>query len=149
MVENEIEDDEEAGPELPPDFEEDVPDDEEGRFFGGGMEQKTAQAMEYIDQQEEDEAAPEKFDSAWVRRFALNFEKKISKNAELRAKFENDPQKYVGIYGTRNVHSSHADYIAGSWLPRPISMVRSKDCRFCPSIQSSMRSLPRWAVSGP
>ncbi|KOS47059.1 hypothetical protein ACN38_g2018 [Penicillium nordicum] len=91
-VEDEI-DDGEAGPELPPDFEEDVPDDEEGRFFGGGMEQKTAQAMEYIDQQDEDEAPPEKFDSAWVRRFALNFEKKISKNAELRAKFESDPQK--------------------------------------------------------
>ncbi|KAI3141955.1 hypothetical protein CBS147326_2042 [Penicillium roqueforti] len=94
MVEDEI-DDGEAGPELPPDFEDDVPDDEEGRFFGGGMEHKTAQAMEYIDQQEEDEAAPEKFDSAWVRRFALNFEKKISKNAELRAKFENDPQKFM------------------------------------------------------
>jgi beta-catenin-like protein 1 len=42
---------------LPPDFEEDIPDDEEGRFFGGGMEQKTAQAMQYIDQNEEDEAA--------------------------------------------------------------------------------------------
>jgi beta-catenin-like protein 1 len=54
MVEDE--DDGEAGPELPPDFEEDVPDDEEGRFFGGGMEQKTAQAMEYIDQNEEEEA---------------------------------------------------------------------------------------------
>ncbi|KAJ5262509.1 hypothetical protein N7524_007814 [Penicillium chrysogenum] len=93
MVEDEI-DDGEAGPELPPDFEEDVPDDEEGRFFGGGMERKTAQAMEYIDEQEE-EAAPEKFDSAWVRRFALNFEKKISKNAELRAKFESDPQKFM------------------------------------------------------
>lgn len=51
MVEDEI-DDGEAGPELPPDFEEDIPDDEEGRFFGGGMEQKTAQAMEYIDEQE-------------------------------------------------------------------------------------------------
>ncbi|CAG8903160.1 unnamed protein product [Penicillium egyptiacum] len=93
MVEDEI-DDGEAGPELPPDFDEDVPDDEEGRFFGGGMEHKTAQAMEYIDEQEE-EAAPEKFDSAWVRRFALNFEKKISKNAELRAKFESDPQKFM------------------------------------------------------
>ncbi|KAK5790706.1 hypothetical protein VI817_007993 [Penicillium citrinum] len=95
MVEDEFDDDGEAGPELPPDFEDDVPDDEEGRFFGGGMEQKTAQAMQYIDQQEEDEAAPEKFDATWVRRFALNFEKKISKNAELRAKFENDPQKFM------------------------------------------------------
>ncbi|RAH49449.1 DNA-directed RNA polymerase II core subunit RPB2 [Aspergillus brunneoviolaceus CBS 621.78] len=85
-----------AGPELPPDFEaEDVPDDEEGRFFGGGMERQTAQAMQYIDQHEEEEASLEKFDLAWVRRFALNFEKKISKNAELRGKFENDPQKFM------------------------------------------------------
>lgn len=60
MVEDEQaeEDDGEAGPELPPDFDqEDVPDDEEGRFFGGGMERKTAQAMQYIDQQEEEDAA--------------------------------------------------------------------------------------------
>jgi hypothetical protein len=54
MVEDEF-DDGEAGPELPPDIEEDALDDEEGRFFGGGMERKTAQAMEYIDQQEEGE----------------------------------------------------------------------------------------------
>lgn len=58
MVEDDMEDDGEAGPELPPDMdEEDIPDDEEGRFFGGGMEQKTAEAMQYIDQQETDEAA--------------------------------------------------------------------------------------------
>lgn len=57
MVEDEVDDDGEAGPELPPDLDEDVPDDEEGRFFGGGMERKTAQAMQYIDQQEGEEAA--------------------------------------------------------------------------------------------
>ncbi|KAK1150031.1 hypothetical protein N8T08_003589 [Aspergillus melleus] len=95
MVEDE-EDDGEAGPELPPDFDaEDIPDDEEGRFFGGGMERQTAQAMQYIDQHEEGEAEPEKFDVAWLRRFALSFEKKISKNAELRGKFENEPQKFM------------------------------------------------------
>ncbi|KAL4897466.1 Catenin-beta-like protein [Aspergillus ambiguus] len=98
MVEDEADDDGEAGPELPPDFdpEEDMPDDdEEGRFFGGGMDRQTAQAMQYIDQQDQGETAPEKFDTAWLRRFALNFEKKISKNAELRGKFENDPQKFM------------------------------------------------------
>lgn len=53
VVEDEMQDDGEAGPELPPDFEEeDIPDDEEGRFFGGGMERKTAQAMQYIDEQD-------------------------------------------------------------------------------------------------
>lgn len=56
MVEDE-EDDGEAGPELPPDFEEDIPDDEDGRFFGGGMEHKTAQAMEYIDENEGEDTA--------------------------------------------------------------------------------------------
>ncbi|KAL1855073.1 DNA-dependent RNA polymerase II [Paecilomyces lecythidis] len=98
MVEDEgaEEDDDVAGPELPPDFEEDVPDDEEGRFFGSGMARETAKAMEYIDQvDEEGPAAAEKIDSAWVRRLALNFEKRISKNAELRAKYENDPQKFM------------------------------------------------------
>lgn len=40
-------------------------------------------------------AAPEKIDSAWVRKLALNFEKKISKNAELRAKFEGKPEKFM------------------------------------------------------
>ncbi|OJZ81479.1 hypothetical protein ASPFODRAFT_37284 [Aspergillus luchuensis CBS 106.47] len=97
MVEDEgDEDDGYAGPELPPDFDaEDIPDDEEGRFFGGGMERQTAEAMQYIDQHEEADVAPEKFDVTWLRRFALNFEKKISKNAELRGKFENDPQKFM------------------------------------------------------
>lgn len=55
MVEDEEEDDGEAGPELPPDLEEDEPDDEEGRFFGGGMERQTADAMQYIDQQDAEE----------------------------------------------------------------------------------------------
>ena len=37
----------------------------------------------------------EKVDLAWLRKLALNFEKRISKNTELRAKFESTPQKYV------------------------------------------------------
>lgn len=137
MVEDdgaEVDDDQEAGPELPPDFdpEADIPEDGEdeegGRFFGGGMSRQTAQAMAYIDQAEADGgdvavrvhhpsvvffslggcgwffseadgvlSQPEKFDTAWLRKLALNFEKRISKNAEMRAKYENDPQKCVNI----------------------------------------------------
>jgi beta-catenin-like protein 1 len=53
-VEDEAEEDDAAGPELPPDFtaEEDVPDDEEGRFFGGGVTRATASALDFIDQRE-------------------------------------------------------------------------------------------------
>ncbi len=43
----------------------------------------------------EDDAAPEKIDSAWLRKTGLSFEKRISKNAQLRAKFESDPSRFI------------------------------------------------------
>jgi beta-catenin-like protein 1 len=90
----------EAGPAAPPDDEEDygpdIPDDEEGRFFGGGVTQEENEILDYMEGQESADIALEKIDSAWLRKLALNFEKKITKNAELRAKFENDPTKFMG-----------------------------------------------------
>lgn len=100
-------DDVAAGPDLPPDL------DEEGRFFGGGITNDTAEVLDFIDGRERDDLMvcfrwpafqyqsllsiynqePEKIDSAWLRKLALNFEKKISRNVELRAKFEDTPEK--------------------------------------------------------
>ena len=95
----EDDDDDVAGPSAPPDDEEDygpdIPDDEEGRFFGGGISKDESEILDYMDGQESAEIVPEKIDSAWLRKLALNFEKRITKNAELRAKFENDPQKFI------------------------------------------------------
>ncbi|CAD6571558.1 MAG: hypothetical protein ASARMPREDX12_008335 [Alectoria sarmentosa] len=99
-AEDEVEDDDDvaAGPELPPDEEEQLPDDDddEGRFFGGGLTKDTADVMDFIDEQDNDETKPEKVDIAWLRKLALNFEKRISKNTELRAKFEDKPEKFMG-----------------------------------------------------
>ena len=95
----EADDDTEAGPAPPPDDEDygpDIPDDEEGRFFGGGVTQEENEILDYMEGQESADVAPEKIDTAWLRKLALNFEKKITKNAELRAKFEGDPQKFMG-----------------------------------------------------
>ncbi|PGH34025.1 beta-catenin-like protein 1 [[Emmonsia] crescens] len=96
-VEDTLEEEDEAGPELPPDFnhDEDILDDEEGRFFGGGISRDTAGALDFVEKLDQGDTGPEKIDSAWLRRLALNFEKRISKNAELRAKFENEPQKFM------------------------------------------------------
>ncbi|KAJ9605693.1 hypothetical protein H2200_009542 [Cladophialophora chaetospira] len=89
-------DDLEAGPALPPDdVEDEAGDDEEGRFFGGGVTKQEREVIDYIDKNESGEAE-EKIDSAWLRRTAINFERKINKNAELRAKYENEPMKFVG-----------------------------------------------------
>lgn len=89
------EDDMEAGPELPPD--DDEGDDEDGNFFGSGMTESAAQAMDYIDQADgaEGTISEEKIDSAWLRRLTTSFEKKVAKNAELRAKYEGDPAKFI------------------------------------------------------
>ena len=54
---NNVQDDEdmEAGPELPPDDEEVGPQDEEGRFFGGGITRNTASVLDFMDEQDTDE----------------------------------------------------------------------------------------------
>ncbi|OLN81143.1 Beta-catenin-like protein 1-like protein [Colletotrichum chlorophyti] len=83
--------DDDYGPEMPPDDD----DDEEGRFFGGGITKHESEILDYVDGRGEDSAAPEKIDASWLRKTALNFEKRITKNAELRAKFANDPQKFI------------------------------------------------------
>ncbi|KAF1821588.1 DUF1716-domain-containing protein [Dissoconium aciculare CBS 342.82] len=88
------EEDLEAGPELPP-AEDDNGDDDDGRFFGTGMTREAVDALDYIDEQEDAELQEEKIDSAWLRRLATSFEKKITKNAELRARYESDPEKFM------------------------------------------------------
>lgn len=65
-------------------------------MFGGGVDLGTAQALDYLDQRDgAEEYKEEKVDLPWLRKTALNFEKKISKNAEQRAKYEDDPTKFM------------------------------------------------------
>ncbi|EXJ61578.1 hypothetical protein A1O7_02006 [Cladophialophora yegresii CBS 114405] len=86
----------EAGPSRPSQgVEDDAGDDEEGRFFGGGVTKQEREVIDYIDKNESGELE-EKIDAAWLRRTAINFERKINKNAELRAKYESEPMKFVG-----------------------------------------------------
>ncbi|KAH7080139.1 Catenin-beta-like protein [Paraphoma chrysanthemicola] len=94
-------DDEEAGPSLPPDFDEDEPgDDDEGRFFGGGLDEDAKDAMDYLEAQDGEEAiVDEKYDVPWLRKLCLSFEKKFNKNASLRAKYEDDPTKFMDSEG--------------------------------------------------
>lgn len=93
-VDSEMHDgDDPAGPALPGGQEYDE-DDEEGRFFGGGVSQRQTEILDFMDEREQD-LGPEKIDPGWLRRTALAFEKKISKNAEMRGKFEDEPKKFM------------------------------------------------------
>lgn len=82
-----------AGPDLQAEVEE---KDEEGRFFGSGVSADTRQAMDYIEgfDEADDAADDEVIDGAWLRKMVVGFERKINRNAELRAKFEDQPEKY-------------------------------------------------------
>lgn len=90
------------GPGLPPDDDDADNDDEEGRFFGGGITAQESEVLNYMDEREKDDtngttttAATAKFDVAWLRKTALNFEKRITRNAEQRARFEGEPQRFI------------------------------------------------------
>jgi beta-catenin-like protein 1 len=48
------EDDEVAGPEMPPDLEDEMENDEEGRFFGGGITSDTAEVLDFIDERDQE-----------------------------------------------------------------------------------------------
>lgn len=98
------EDEEETGPtppepsSLPSDFFDAPGEDEEGgRFFGGGVNEKQAEILDYVDAQEKETGTvePEKINAAWLRKKSLGFERLISKNAEMRGRFEDEPHKFM------------------------------------------------------
>jgi beta-catenin-like protein 1 len=96
----EDDDDDEAGPSLPPDLGYEPGDDDEGRFFEGGLEEDAKDAMDYLDAQDGEEAIKdENYDGPWLRKLCINFEKKVNKNASLRAKYEDDPPKFMESEG--------------------------------------------------
>lgn len=92
---DEIDDDDlEAGPALPP--EADDHDDEEGRFFGGGISGNAAEALDYVDQQDgSEDFAIEQVDAAWLKRLSTSFERKVVKNAELRSRYDGQAEKFM------------------------------------------------------
>src|SRR5271156_1423038 len=82
----EKEEDLEAGTSLPPtdDVEDEVGDDDEGRFFGGGVSKSEREVLDFIDQNEGEEVEKDDvYDTAWLRKTALRFRKKIDKNSEM------------------------------------------------------------------
>jgi beta-catenin-like protein 1 len=96
------------GPSAPPpdgDEEEEEPgDDEEGRFFGGGISRTEREILDFVDSTATggggDSAIladdpDETIDLSWLKRTALSFEKKITRNAELRARHADEPHKFI------------------------------------------------------
>ncbi|KAL2127870.1 hypothetical protein VTI74DRAFT_10032 [Chaetomium olivicolor] len=101
--------DDDYGPSVPPTApeEDDAGDDDEGRFFGGGITATEREILDFMDSHPAAAAgagaanpdllppSDEAVNVAWLKKTALAFEKKITRNAELRAKYESDPARFI------------------------------------------------------
>ena len=56
----------EAGPAMPIDEEDAGPEDEEGRFFGGGINSNTKDVLDFMDEQDKDELVRRLFHLWWI-----------------------------------------------------------------------------------
>ncbi|RUS25529.1 Catenin-beta-like protein [Jimgerdemannia flammicorona] len=106
-------------------------EEDEGRFYGGGLTEEQQQIMDLMDEVDEEEVStkrtqsvtwpdyiattdryifcplflskPEAMDLTGVKRMILKFEKAINKNQELRMKFADDPTKYVDLFISHSI----------------------------------------------
>ncbi|GAA5910145.1 hypothetical protein JCM6882_006528 [Rhodosporidiobolus microsporus] len=74
-------------------------EDEDGRFFGGGLSTVQKQVLNIMDRNpgegEVDELPGEDLSPQGVRKQLLALEKAVNKNRDLRTKFPSDPEKFV------------------------------------------------------
>ncbi|KAI7869758.1 Catenin-beta-like protein [Spinellus fusiger] len=72
---------------------EDIDDDEEGRFFGGGLTDEQSRLLDIVNEFDIDE--PEALTLQNVKRIILKFEKAINKNQEQRVRYAEEPEKFM------------------------------------------------------
>lgn len=71
-------------------------DDEDDRFFGGGLSKEQAQALDFLDANDQDADGPVvALDPAGVRTLAAQLERAITKNQHMRTRHAEDPIKFL------------------------------------------------------
>ncbi|KIK95590.1 hypothetical protein PAXRUDRAFT_374045 [Paxillus rubicundulus Ve08.2h10] len=96
-VEDEPEDDMDASFAPGGDADYYVEEDEEGRFYGGGLTSEQKQILSIFERAEGegDQDESEKVSITSIRRTLLRFERAINKNQGQRSKYPDDPSKFV------------------------------------------------------
>ncbi|GAA5942385.1 beta-catenin-like protein 1 [Sporobolomyces koalae] len=77
-----------------------VEEDEDGRFFGGGLSSVQKQVLNIMDHNTEQDGAAgdlpgQELTTPSIKKMLLNLEKTVNKNRDLRTKFPSDPEKFV------------------------------------------------------
>ncbi|CAO3617421.1 unnamed protein product [Mucor hiemalis] len=68
-------------------------EDEEGRFFGGGLTNEQSSILDLVDEYDVDET--EALTATNVKKMILKFEKAINKNQEMRVRYADQPEKFM------------------------------------------------------
>ncbi|KAI8638413.1 DUF1716-domain-containing protein [Parasitella parasitica] len=68
-------------------------EDEEGRFFGGGLTSEQSNILDLVDEYDVDET--EALTATNVKKMILKFEKAINKNQEMRVRYADQPEKFM------------------------------------------------------
>jgi hypothetical protein len=117
-------------------------EDDEGRFFGGGLTDTQKSILEIMDDgTEADEAAPV-LNLPAVRRKLLDLEKAINKNREQRTRYASDPTKCATAIGSvGSILTRRSD----SLTPRWPSTARYTSCSSSPRMLAP--TIPKWSAS--
>ncbi|KAI8991535.1 DUF1716-domain-containing protein [Mycotypha africana] len=68
-------------------------EDEEGRFFGGGLTEEQSNILDLVDEYDAEET--EALTANNVKKMILKFEKAINKNQEMRVRYADQPEKFM------------------------------------------------------
>ncbi|KAL7413013.1 DUF1716-domain-containing protein [Mrakia frigida] len=72
-----------------------VDEDDEGRMFGGGLNEDQKVIFDMFDQAGEDGQGEETVTLPSLRRQLIQFERTVKKNQEMRVKFPDEPEKFI------------------------------------------------------
>ncbi|CCG83061.1 Putative uncharacterized protein [Taphrina deformans PYCC 5710] len=71
-------------------------EDEDDRFFGGGLTTEQADALDYLDANDKEDYGPAvSLDLSGLRKLAARFEKAITKNQKMRARYADEPTRFL------------------------------------------------------
>ncbi|EMD40739.1 hypothetical protein CERSUDRAFT_45089 [Gelatoporia subvermispora B] len=70
-------------------------EDEEGRFFGGGLTSEQKDILNIFDSAGGEEAREDELSITGVRRLLLRFQRAADKNQDQRSKYSDDPTKFI------------------------------------------------------
>ncbi|KAF9057607.1 DUF1716-domain-containing protein [Panaeolus papilionaceus] len=72
-----------------------VEEDDEGRFFGGGLTTEQKEILNIFDNATTDDTELGDFSISRIRKLLLNFERAVNKNQDQRSKYPNNPSKFI------------------------------------------------------